>query len=139
MYGLESSLLLYTLQQSQSVDPQLGLEGHSMKAELAKPGWRTHLCLYARIHSGGAPTDHGGGRTMATLGFLKVVEFFRKADAKYTSLFRLSRLSVHPFVLRASQKKFPLKSPWDHPDPRGRSLWLTPVERGQGLPRARFR
>ena len=68
-----------------------------MKAELAKPGWRTHLCLYARIHYGGAPADHGGDRTMATLGFLKVVEFLRKADAK---LVRLSWTRIHPSTFK---------------------------------------
>ena len=50
-----------------------------MKAELAKPGWRTHLCLYARIH-------YGGGRTSATLGFLKVVGFSKEEDTKLVTL-----------------------------------------------------
>ena len=50
-----------------------------MKAELAKPGWRTHLCLYARIH-------YGGDRTSATLGFLKVVGFPKEEDTKLVTV-----------------------------------------------------
>ena len=55
MYGLESSLVHHyssipseqQLEAEYSVDPQLGLEGHWGKAELAEPGSRSYLCLYA--------------------------------------------------------------------------------------------